>query len=126
MVEASPKENVDTVKFHPGECLLLSEVSVILQKRREESAPGSEMPNVFNTTMDYVTRFSAFKSIEVTVEVRRTLARLNLSEYELVSLANLCPETPEEAKSLIPTLKRLDDPTIEAIISDIKNFKRHS
>ena len=35
------------------------------------------------------------------------LSKKKLHKYELASIANLCPETAEEAKSLIPRLMQL-------------------
>lgn len=44
-----------------------------------------------------------------------------LHKFELASLANLCPETPEEAKALIPSLEgRLEDEELRAILEDIQ------
>lgn len=49
------------------------------------------------------------------------LSQKKLHKFELASLANLCPETPEEAKALIPSLEgRLEDEELRTILDDIQ------
>lgn len=49
------------------------------------------------------------------------LMQKKLHKFELASLANLCPETPEEAKALIPSLEgRLEDEELRTILDDIQ------
>lgn len=43
-----------------------------------------------------------------------------LHKFELAALGNLCPEAPEEAKSLIPSLEgRFEDEELRQILEDI-------
>ncbi|XP_021920750.1 transcriptional adapter 2-alpha-like [Zootermopsis nevadensis] len=49
------------------------------------------------------------------------LMQKKLHKFELASLANLCPETPEEAKALIPSLEgRFEDEELRQILDDIQ------
>lgn len=49
------------------------------------------------------------------------LMQKKLHKFEIASLANLCPETPEEAKALIPSLEgRLEDEELRTILDDIQ------
>ena len=51
----------------------------------------------------------------------RTLQQHPLHKFELVALANLCPTTPEEAKTLLPSLEgRFDDATLAEILDDVR------
>lgn len=44
-----------------------------------------------------------------------------LHKFELAAIANLCPETVEEAKSLIPSLEgRFEDEDLQAVLDDIQ------
>lgn len=44
-----------------------------------------------------------------------------LHKFELAALANLCPVTPEEAKSLIPSLEgRFEDDELRSVLDDIQ------
>lgn len=44
-----------------------------------------------------------------------------LHKFEVASLANLCPETPEEAKALIPSLEgRFEDEELRILLDDIQ------
>lgn len=48
------------------------------------------------------------------------LSQKKLHKFELAAIANLCPESPEEAKSLIPSLEgRLEDEELRTILDDI-------
>lgn len=44
-----------------------------------------------------------------------------LHKFELAAIANLCPETTEEAKSLIPSLEgRFEDDDLRQVLEDIQ------
>nr|CAD7200156.1 unnamed protein product [Timema douglasi]CAD7398015.1 unnamed protein product [Timema poppensis] len=73
------------------------------RKAQNESAEEEqEFSEVFMKTLTYTNRFRKFKNKETISAVRSLLMQKKLHKFELASLANLCPETPEEAKSLIP------------------------
>ncbi len=53
------------------------------------------------------------------------LAEKELEEFEIAALGNLCPETAEEARSLIPSLaKRFDDSELQTILNDLASLRR--
>lgn len=56
----------------------------------------------FIKTLTYCERFSKFKNRATIKAIRELLLQKKLHKFELAALANLCPETPEEAKALIP------------------------
>ena len=44
-----------------------------------------------------------------------------LHRFELAALANLCPETAEEAKALVPSLEgRFEDDELQEVLNDIQ------
>jgi hypothetical protein len=45
-----------------------------------------------------------FANVQAITSIRETLQSKELSQYELAALANLCLDSVEEAKALIPTL----------------------
>ncbi|CAK1580283.1 unnamed protein product [Parnassius mnemosyne] len=52
---------------------------------------------------------------------RVLLQSKKLHKFEVASLANLCPETPEEAKALIPSLEgRFEDEELRILLDDIQ------
>lgn len=60
-----------------------------------------------NMPIDVLTRFSLLMSKK-------------LHKFELAALGNLCPEVPEEAKALIPSLEgRFEDEELRQILDDI-------
>jgi len=76
---------------------------------------------VFMKTLNYTQRFSRFKNRETIASVRTLLIQKRLHKFELASLANLCPETAEEAKALIPSLEgRFEDEELQQVLDDIQ------
>lgn len=92
------------------------------RKQQNESAEEEqELSEVFMKTLNYCQRFSRFKNRETITAVRSLLMQKKLHKFELAQLANLCPETPEEAKALIPSLEgRFEDDELRQILDDIQ------
>lgn len=57
------------------------------------------------------------------VTLASLLKKKNLAEFEIASLANLLPETPEEAKALLPTLRKFDDDELQSILNELANLR---
>jgi DNA-directed RNA polymerase subunit F len=115
-----PKEFNDST-----ETLLISEVHQLLEHRKknnEKDDEEQELSEVFKKTHAYCERFSKYRNRETIKYVRNLLAqKKNLTKFELAQLANLCPETPEEAKALIPSLEgRFQDDELRLILEDIQ------
>nr|CAD7455072.1 unnamed protein product [Timema tahoe] len=111
-------------EFENAETLLISEVHMLLEHRKaqnESAEEEQEFSEVFMKTLTYTNRFRKFKNKETISAVRSLLMQKKLHKFELASLANLCPETPEEAKSLIPSLEgRFEDEELRQILDDIQ------
>ena len=58
-------------------------------------------------TLKYTQRFAKFRNRETIASIRSLLMSKKLHKFELAALANLCPESPEEARSLIPRFRPL-------------------
>ncbi|XP_012170218.1 DNA-directed RNA polymerase II subunit Rpb4-like isoform X2 [Bombus vosnesenskii] len=111
-------------EFENAETLLISEVLMLLEHRKaqnESAEEEQEFSEVFMKSLTYTNRFRRFKNKETIAAVRNLLMQKKLHKFELASLANLCPETPEEAKALIPSLEgRLEDEELRTILEDIQ------
>jgi len=123
----TPEEDVADLKFpkefENAEALLISEVCLLLEHRstqNELSEDEQALSEVFHRTKEYCRRFGKLKNNESITRVRGFLMQKKLHRFELVSLANLCPETSEEAKALIPSLEgRFEDDELRQILDDI-------
>ncbi|KAI9579611.1 hypothetical protein GQX74_000399 [Glossina fuscipes] len=83
----------NNLEFESAETLLISEVHMLLDHRKR-----------LNESADEEQEFSEKK----------------LHKFELAALGNLCPEAPEEAKALIPSLEgRFEDEELRQILDDI-------
>ncbi|XP_005110952.1 DNA-directed RNA polymerase II subunit RPB4 [Aplysia californica] len=111
-------------EFENAETLLISEVQMLLDHRKQQNENAEEeqeQSEVFIKTLNYCVRFSKFKNRETITAVRSSLMQKKLHKFELAALANLCPETSEEAKSLVPSLDgRFEDEELQSILDDIK------
>jgi len=111
-------------EFENAETLLISEVDMLLTHRKQQNESAEEeqeLSEVFMKTLSYCQRFSRYKNRETIAAVRSLLTQKKLHKYELAQLANLCPETPEEAKALIPSLEgRFQDEELRHILDDIQ------
>ncbi|XP_058800492.1 DNA-directed RNA polymerase II subunit Rpb4-like isoform X3 [Phymastichus coffea] len=127
--------NIDTIEedaadlqfpkeFENADTLLISEVHMLLEHRKaqnESAEEEQEFSEVFMKSLTYTNRFRKFKNKETIAAIRNLLNQKKLHKFELASLANLCPETPEEAKALIPSLEgRLEDEELRTMLDDIQ------
>lgn len=89
-------------EFETTETLLNSEVLLLLERRRQqnESAENEqELSEVVMKTLNYTPVSERPLPVFVTC-----FSRKGCIKFELACLANLCPETAEESKALIPRL----------------------
>jgi len=131
MATALPNEQTDEdsaelqfpKEFENGETLLVSEVQMLLEHRKsqnEQAEDEQELSEVFMKTLNYCQRFTKFKNRETITAVRNLLMQKKLHKFELASLANLCPDNPDEAKALIPSLEgRFEEDELRNILDDI-------
>ncbi|XP_067950910.1 DNA-directed RNA polymerase II subunit RPB4-like [Watersipora subatra] len=123
-VEEEASELKFPKEFENAETLLVSEVNMLLehrQKQNEEAEEEQELSKVFMKTLNYAQRFSKYKNRE-TISAIRVLLQKRFHKFELAAIANLAPETAEEAKTLIPSLEeRFLDEDLQPILDDIKS-----
>lgn len=120
-------------EFLKAKCLMNGEVARILDKKLEQlqqfsDDPSSQISQVFEKSHQYVKRFSRFKNNDAVTQVREVLSRYQLTEFELVVIGNLCPETVDEAVAMVPSIKSkargLDDDAIEKMLNDLSLIKK--
>merc|ERR1712228_944743 len=107
--------------FQTTDTLMNSEVKILLEHRQKnDGREDMELSEVFQKTLDYCKRFSKFKNQETIVNVRTMLTSKRLHKFEMAALANLCPETADEAKALIPSLDgRFPDDELQQMLDDM-------
>lgn len=96
-------------EFENADTLTIAEVCKILENRKEQSDKSDseqKLGEVFIKMLDYCKTFNKFGDNKEKIHaVRRILSAKKLHKFELAQLANLCPETAEEAKTFIPSLE---------------------
>ncbi|PWY96993.1 hypothetical protein BCV70DRAFT_213892 [Testicularia cyperi] len=139
-------------EFDDVGCLLISEVELVFAQpghMGSGDAAGKDegATAVFSKTKDYVTEFSRYKDPNTIREIRELLLKhakldeaqydedgneiqddsgLQLSQFEMAQLANLCITEVEEAKALIPTLATRDDALLDSLLQELDNIRRFS
>ncbi|KAA1469015.1 hypothetical protein DENSPDRAFT_834534 [Dentipellis sp. KUC8613] len=108
-------------EFNNAGCLLISEVKYLLENR-DKDAPDTA---VYNKTLDYVKNFAKFNTTDSASAVRETLRREPaLTQFETAQIANLCPADAEEAKSIIPSLVKIDDDRLQTLLDEIQTMRK--
>ncbi|KAI8852319.1 RNA polymerase II [Chytridium lagenaria] len=108
-------------EFQDVQCLLISEVRVLLEvaKERNRSEGRESTSDVMQKTMDYCERFSRFNNKQTIKEMRH---------LKMAQLANLCCETVDEAKALIPSLAKrfdsLNDKELQDLLDQMSNIRK--
>lgn len=96
-------------EFENAETLTISEVLKILENRQEQTDKtdsGQKLNEVFIKTLDHCKTFNKLgENKEKIHAVRRMLQTKRLHKFELAQLANLCPDSAEEARTFIPSLE---------------------
>ncbi|KAG6910011.1 hypothetical protein DXG01_013733 [Tephrocybe rancida] len=118
-------------EFNNAGCLLISEVKYLLENR-DKDAPDTVYVYVYavfarggRVLMEYVKTFTKFNTTDSASAVRETLRREPaLTQFETAQIANLCPADAEEAKSVIPSLVKIDDDRLQALLEEIQTMRK--
>jgi len=116
-------------EFKDVQCLLISEVDVLLRlnrenKAKEHSNADKTISEIVEKTSDYCARFGKFTNKDTVKEVRQLFASSEYEQFETAQLSNLCCESAEEAKILIPSLANKDDVLLQNLLTEMQNLKK--
>ncbi|VDL60357.1 unnamed protein product [Hymenolepis diminuta] len=125
--ESDAKELRFPAEFENAETLMISEVKFLLENRKKQNETNAahevELSNNFTKTYNYATQFSKFNNRETIESVRNLLTQKRFHNFELAAVANLLPDTAEEAKVLIPSLEnaRFPEEELQQILDEIQS-----
>uniref|UniRef100_A0A1I8AIH0 RPOL4c domain-containing protein n=1 Tax=Steinernema glaseri TaxID=37863 RepID=A0A1I8AIH0_9BILA len=133
-IEENVDEDAATLQFPESfnrrdcDALMISEVLLLLEHRLQQSEAKEEVEEMsvgFMKMLGYTRRFSKFNNRETTRAVRAMFANKPLlHKFELTQITNLCPETAEEAKSLIPSLEdKIADKELDELLQELATMK---
>jgi len=111
-------------EFQDVDALTHSEAALVINalvaKRRMDRKNINET-EILNKTTDYLDHFARFKRKENVEAVERLLsAHKELAKFERAQLGSLCCETPEEAKTLVPSLTdKITDEDLQELLDEI-------
>ncbi|CAF0833499.1 unnamed protein product [Adineta steineri] len=118
-------------EFDKAEPMMISEVLLMLEQRRQQQTNPNSMSNLgiddddeialseaFNDTVAYCERFNQTNGMTTSNPTPV------LHKFEAALLANLCPQQAIEAKTLIPSLdSKLDDDECQKIVDEIQTYR---
>ncbi|KAJ2719283.1 RNA polymerase B [Coemansia sp. Benny D115] len=112
--------------FQDAECLLISEVKVLLEAQYDNKKEEKNLKEVYTKTLDYVQRFSRYTNRDTIKEVRALLKPTDLEPFECAQLGNLCCNEYEEAKSLIPSIgNKISDDDLDSLLKQMDSLKKY-
>ncbi|CAB3404854.1 unnamed protein product [Caenorhabditis bovis] len=126
VVEEDAAECKFPKEFEGSNCdaLLTAEVFLLLEHRRQQSENKDEieeMSEVFIKTLNYARRMARFKNRETIRAIRCCFSEKNFHKFEVAQVANLCPETAEECKALVPSLEnKIEDAELDELLKDVQ------
>lgn len=126
--------------FEDATALSNAEVAIIMkQYQANQKKEGKDVSNVFERTLSCAKRFSGTKdpvdNVAAVTELRKALqgarftvegedgieVNVGLEPYEVIALANMTPETVEEAMTLIPSLgSRFTEVDVEELLNILR------
>ena len=123
-------------EFQDANKLSIPEVAIILSKIQTDFVASqrgmfknanTRASTLLGKSVDYAKTFNRFPNCDVIQKVRDALEMYDLSDFEVVQLSNLVPTSPDEAKSLIPSLIRIEnEQTIADIVEELGRLRNMS
>ncbi|KAJ2764862.1 RNA polymerase B, partial [Coemansia nantahalensis] len=114
------------VDFQDAECLLISEVKVLLEAQYDSKKEEKNLDEVYTKTLEYVQKFSRYTNRDTIKEVRALLKPTELEPFECAQLGNLCCSEYEEAKSLVPSIgSRISDEDLDSLLKQMDSLKKY-
>ncbi|MCJ1370288.1 RNA polymerase B [Loxospora ochrophaea] len=114
-------------EFQNVPSLTLSEARVLINAVMEHRRAQMKVDEteVLMKTQDYLDVFARFKGKQTVEAVERVLATHQELEYfERSQLGSLCCESPEEAKTLIPSLaNKISDGDLQELLDEIMKMR---
>lgn len=83
------------------------------------------MISVLRKAIDYMDGFNRYTTNDAAQAVERLLSTYEgLHKFERAQLGTLCPEDPEEAKTLIPSLaEKIDDEDLTGLLDELTSLR---
>jgi DNA-directed RNA polymerase II subunit RPB4 len=95
---------------------------LVLRTAEEDVEPGSH--SLFGKLLNYTRKFNQLPNQSVIPTVRDMLEQRGFNPLEVALLMNLCPQTAEEARALIPSLLRISsDDELTRVLEELVRMK---
>ncbi|KAJ3312398.1 RNA polymerase B [Boothiomyces sp. JEL0838] len=126
------EENANTCEFGSEfqnvQCLLISEVKVLLEmnkERKKQQSGDDSISEMMQKTIDYCQKFSRFKNKQTVKQIRSLFPDDQYHEFEMAQLANLACESAEEAVTLIPSLQRIPEDELQMKLNELSDMRKY-
>ncbi|KAJ1740854.1 RNA polymerase B [Coemansia sp. RSA 1085] len=132
LVRPQAEESLDAAKldlgadFQDAECLLISEVKVLLEAQYDTKKEEKSLDETYTKTLEYVQQFSRYTNRDTIKEVRALLKPTELEPFECAQLGNLCCSEFDEAKTLIPSIgNKISDDDLDSLLKQMDSLKKY-
>ncbi|XP_037927389.1 DNA-directed RNA polymerase II subunit Rpb4-like [Teleopsis dalmanni] len=116
-------EDADELKFHPGVYLQFLNTSEVYELLEQIYSAVAEEDEEFNQSFvknfAYSKLLRKYKDKKSMTDIRKFLEEKDLHPYQVASLSTLCPQSVDEAISLIPSLEEKDISVVKEIIEEL-------
>lgn len=117
--------HVCTAELKGARCLNLCELQLILADQLKLEFRRNQPANsLIKVSYEYACTFAQISNRQSIFDLRSTLENhRKITEIEMASIVNLMPRMVDEAKAVIPSLNRLTDDEVAAMLADVEKFK---
>ncbi|KAL0216722.1 hypothetical protein P9112_008906 [Eukaryota sp. TZLM1-RC] len=95
------------------------------EKMQEENPSASFIPLYFNEVHSYVNKFTDIDSSKLSQleNLKSTLLNKKFDSFEIATLINFQPESPQEAEDLLPSLRQRFQPSeLEVVLRELNDI----
>ena len=117
--------------FAEAKCLMTADVALILEHKRQMMVQKGVTPKSdFLKAYQYVNTVKQFRDKEIVQQVRSDLEKehYGLKPFEVAQLGNLCPQDPQEARALVPSLdmpgRDIDNAQLKVILDNLDALRQ--
>ncbi|WUR02768.1 DNA-directed RNA polymerase II 16 kDa polypeptide [Vairimorpha necatrix] len=109
---------IDEQDLRDAHPVTLAEVKYLLEDVKERSSLDNRSSSykILKQTLNYVEKFCKIEEKSMAEDLRSSLFNCGCNEVEIALLGSIFPQSVDEAKMLIPSLKNKDNAVLSKIV----------
>ncbi|KAF4553613.1 DNA-directed RNA polymerase II subunit rpb4-like protein [Elsinoe fawcettii] len=99
-------------------------INAVTQSRRNDKKKPADSETLLKV-QEYLEMFARYKQQERVQALEQVFDNTALHKFERSQLGSLCPDTAEEAKTLIPSLEgKIDEDELSVLLEEMKELRK--